>query len=63
MNSFFNNIDKFMESNYVPSTDDVLRARVRTTGIQEAEFKFEDIIFRFVSSFPLENLILVFAVP
>jgi len=43
---FFENIDRFMADNYVPTQDDVLRARVRTTGIQEAEFKFEELEFR-----------------
>lgn len=43
---FFHNIDRFKEDNYVPTQDDVLRARVRTTGIQEAQYKFEDIAFK-----------------
>jgi len=43
---FFDNIDRINTENYIPSQDDVLRARIRTTGIQEAEFKFEDIEFR-----------------
>jgi len=45
-NYFFDNIDRFMVENFVPTQDDVLRARVRTTGIQEAEFKFEELEFR-----------------
>jgi len=43
---FFDHIDRFMVDNYIPTQDDVLRARVRTTGIQEAEFKFEELEFR-----------------
>jgi len=43
---FFDNIDRFMDPGYVPTKDDVLRARVRSTGIEEAEFTFEDITFR-----------------
>jgi len=43
---FFDNVERFAESNYIPTQDDVLRARVRTTGIQEAEFKFEELRFR-----------------
>lgn len=35
-----------MDPGYIPSKDDVLRARVRSTGIEEAEFTFEDIKFR-----------------
>jgi len=43
---FFQNIERFIEPNYVPSEQDVLRARVRTTGIEEALFAFEDMAFR-----------------
>ncbi|KYR01014.1 G-protein subunit alpha 5 [Tieghemostelium lacteum] len=43
---FFDNISRFANDTYVPSQDDVLRSRVRTTGIQEAHFKFNDIEFR-----------------
>jgi len=45
---FFDNIDRFMVSNYVPTPDDVLRARVRSTGIEEAEFTVEDVSFRMI---------------
>jgi len=45
---FFDNIERFMSPSYIPSQVDVLRARVRSTGIEEAEFKFEDISFRMV---------------
>jgi len=43
---FFDGIKRFMSEDYVPTQDDVLRARVRTTGIKEATFKFEDLSFR-----------------
>jgi len=43
---FFDNIDRFIDQNYVPTEQDVLRARVRTTGIEEAVFNFEDMSFR-----------------
>jgi len=45
---FFENIERFMSPSYVPTQADVLRARVRSTGIEEAMFKFEDIFFRMV---------------
>ncbi len=35
-----------MNPSYVPTTADVLRARIRSTGIEEAEFKFSDVAFR-----------------
>lgn len=45
---FLDNIDRFIQPDYIPTQADVLRARVRSTGIEEAEFKFEDITFRMV---------------
>jgi len=47
-NYFFDNIERFMAPGYVPTMPDVLRARVRSTGIEEAEFTLGDIIFRMV---------------
>eukprot|EP01098_Paradermamoeba_levis_P004760 TRINITY_DN2031_c0_g1_i4.p1 TRINITY_DN2031_c0_g1~~TRINITY_DN2031_c0_g1_i4.p1 ORF type:complete len:352 (-),score=91.36 TRINITY_DN2031_c0_g1_i4:157-1212(-) len=43
---FFDNVERFLEPDYLPSVQDVLRARVRSTGIEEAQFKFEDMEFR-----------------
>jgi len=43
---FFSNIDRIVERDYLPTEQDVLRARVRTTGIEEALFAFEDMNFR-----------------
>eukprot|EP01104_Vermistella_antarctica_P009841 TRINITY_DN257_c0_g1_i1.p1 TRINITY_DN257_c0_g1~~TRINITY_DN257_c0_g1_i1.p1 ORF type:complete len:355 (-),score=122.09 TRINITY_DN257_c0_g1_i1:368-1432(-) len=45
-NYFFGNVERFMEPNYLPTEQDVLRARVRTTGIEEAVFEFDDMSFR-----------------
>jgi len=45
---FFENVERFLERNYVPSLHDVLRARVRSTGVNEAVFRFEEIPFRVV---------------
>jgi hypothetical protein len=35
-------------SNFLPSTDDVLRCRARTTGIHETEFDVNELHFRMV---------------
>lgn len=43
---FFENVERFLEPDYLPTEQDVLRARVRSTGIEEAQFKFEDMEFR-----------------
>mmetsp|Transcript_22789 Transcript_22789/g.25370 ORF Transcript_22789/g.25370 Transcript_22789/m.25370 type:complete len:352 (-) Transcript_22789:108-1163(-) len=45
---FFDDIERFIPADYIPSVDDVLRARVRTTGIEEAQFQIEDFKFRMV---------------
>jgi len=37
-----------MEDDYVPTYDDILRARVRTTGIEEAQFLFDGLRFMMV---------------
>lgn len=47
--SFFNNIQtRYLVPDFVPTIDDVLRSRVRSTGIEEAEFKFVDMQFKMI---------------
>jgi len=43
---FFDNIERFYQKDYLPTFQDVLRARVRSTGIDEADFSFEGLRFR-----------------
>ncbi|EFA80650.1 G-protein subunit alpha 4 [Heterostelium album PN500] len=45
---FFENIDRYMKEDFIPNEQDVLRCRVRTTGIQESEFTFEKIRLKIV---------------
>jgi guanine nucleotide-binding protein subunit alpha len=45
---FFENIDRYLNPDFTPTEQDALRARVRSTGIEEAEFKFQDLEFRMV---------------
>lgn len=45
---FFVNIDRFIEQGYEPTEQDVLRARIRTTGIEEAEFTITDFQFKLI---------------
>jgi len=45
---FFEGIERFSKEDYVPTVDDVLRVRVRSTGIEEAVFSFETVSFRVV---------------
>lgn len=43
---FFSDIERIGEPNYVPTNQDVLRCRVRSTGIDEAEFELEEMEFK-----------------
>lgn len=47
---YFDNIQRISAQNYIPSEQDVLRSRVKTTGVLETVFEVEgeDIIFRLV---------------
>jgi len=45
---FFDRAPNFIDPNFLPDDQDVLRARVRTTGIDEAYFTFDDMYFRMV---------------
>jgi len=38
---FFDNIDRYVDDDFVPIDADVLRCRVRTTGVEEAIFTFD----------------------
>lgn len=39
---FMSNIDRIADENYVPSTEDILQARARTSGVVSIEFKIDD---------------------
>jgi len=45
---FFEKIETFIPEDYIPSIEDVLRVRVRSTGIEEAEFVFDGMVFKVV---------------
>mmetsp|Transcript_12011 Transcript_12011/g.48375 ORF Transcript_12011/g.48375 Transcript_12011/m.48375 type:complete len:262 (-) Transcript_12011:360-1145(-) len=45
---FFENIDRIVEEDYVPTKDDLLRARARTTGITEIAFHCRGVHWRMV---------------
>eukprot|EP00009_Paramoeba_aestuarina_P008523 CAMPEP_0201518156 /NCGR_PEP_ID=MMETSP0161_2-20130828/9068_1 /ASSEMBLY_ACC=CAM_ASM_000251 /TAXON_ID=180227 /ORGANISM="Neoparamoeba aestuarina, Strain SoJaBio B1-5/56/2" /LENGTH=214 /DNA_ID=CAMNT_0047915845 /DNA_START=70 /DNA_END=711 /DNA_ORIENTATION=- len=45
---FFENIERLTAPDYMPTTDDVLRTRVRTTGVSSAVFEFDGVMFRIV---------------
>jgi len=43
---FFDRLDEISQEGYVPSEQDVLRSRVRTTGIVETEFQIQHSVFK-----------------
>jgi len=43
---FFDGLDRFIQPDYCPTVDDVLRVRVRSTGIEEAMFVFDKMTFK-----------------
>ena len=40
---YFNEVERLSKADYFPTTDDVLRARVRTTGIVQSDFKIKSL--------------------
>ena len=42
VHSFLEDVDRIATKNYRPSDDDVVRARLRTLGVQEHRFVFEE---------------------
>lgn len=44
--SYFDSIDRIGEVSYVPTDQDVLRSRVKTTGITETTFVIGDLTYR-----------------
>lgn len=46
INSFFEDVDRLFMRDYVPSDQDVLRSRLRTTGITETIFDLGTLTYR-----------------
>ncbi|XP_029013429.1 guanine nucleotide-binding protein G(i) subunit alpha isoform X2 [Betta splendens] len=43
---YLNDLDRICQQNYVPTQQDVLRTRVKTTGIVETHFTFKELYFK-----------------
>lgn len=48
---YLNALDRISQPNYIPTQQDVLRTRVKTTGIIETHFTFKALHFKFVFIF------------
>ena len=46
LRSYFDAIDRISQPNYLPTDQDVLRTRVKTTGITETTFHIQDLTYR-----------------
>lgn len=46
--SYLAAMDRISEPNYIPTEQDVLRTRVKTTGIVETHFTFKNLNFKYV---------------
>ena len=46
--SYLNALERLCEPSYVPNEQDILRSRVKTTGIVETHFTFKDLHFKWV---------------
>lgn len=48
---YLNSLDRISHHNYVPTQQDVLRTRVKTTGIVETHFSFKGLHFKYVEDY------------
>ena len=46
LHSYLNDLERIAQADYIPSQQDVLRTRVKTTGIVETHFTFKDLHFK-----------------
>jgi hypothetical protein len=46
--SFFSQLDRLFTPGYIPTDDDIIRTRVKTTGIAETVFKDGQLTYRMV---------------
>jgi guanine nucleotide-binding protein G(i) subunit alpha len=44
--SFFEEIRRIGAAEYIPTDEDIVRARVKTTGITEVKFNVRDLVYR-----------------
>jgi len=50
ISSFFEEVERIVKPGYLPSEDDVLRARTKTTGIYETRFQMGQLSIQYVTS-------------
>lgn len=45
---YFSDINRIAQDGYLPNEQDILRARVQTTGVIETSFMYKDLIFKVI---------------
>lgn len=45
--SYLNDLERIAKADYIPTQQDVLRTRVKTTGIVETHFTFKELHFKY----------------
>lgn len=60
MFSFLKSIERFSQSVYQPTEQDILLSRIKTTGIVEVKFRMKNVDFRWSNNFL--NLLLFFRI-
>ena len=55
--SFYGDLDRLFAPDYVPTDQDILRCRIKTTGITETEFQVGPLTYRYVVMLQLLALI------
>lgn len=53
--SYLSDLERIEQADYLPTEQDILRARVPTTGILEYPFDLDGIVFRFPSAMWITN--------
>lgn len=54
--SYLNDLERISQQGYMPTQQDVLRTRVKTTGIVETHFTFKELYFKSVNLFNSSSL-------
>lgn len=54
--SFFANVERISQPSYIPTVEDIIQTRIKTTGVHEISFNINKTVFKF-AHFRILNLI------
>lgn len=55
--SYLNALDRISSPNYIPTQQDVLRTRVKTTGIVETNFTYKNLNIKYINHILVDKFI------